>query len=392
MSNEIYIDFLPGLIRAARMEDDRLEDLLIIRADKPQIVGNQYIGRVATVDRGIGAAFIDVGLARHGLLPLQDIPKALGGKNISEGSYLCVEAVREAFEDKGVRLKARVQSNLSGKVQVLKTIDRLREWVLKQEQDVDCIHVTDARIAQEIKKYLPELKEGRDVVRHLADRPDLFEHVGIEEQIEQLIQVDVSLPSGGSLLFEQGKTLTAIDVNKGTMQHNGGAEMLHYQLNLEAAEEIGRQLRLRNVAGRIMIDFPPMKSASHRKVLQARFKAILKEDGVGHKLLPLYMTGVQELTRKRAGLSLQDLVLEPIGIGGLGQEKTPFICGMGALRRLWSDNICQRSAKTRIIASHRVMQFLGSCAALPYVEEKIGTKIHLCESSVRTPDDVILFE
>ncbi|WP_085900619.1 ribonuclease E/G [Kiloniella majae] len=391
MSNEIYIDFLPGLIRAARLEEDRLEDLLIIRADKPQIVGNQYVGRITAIDRGLGAAFVDIGLAQHGFLPLQDVPKTLGDK-ISEGNYLCVEAVREAFDDKGVRVKARIKDDLPASVKALKTADRLREWILRQKREIDCIHVTDARIAQEIKSYLSEWKEGRPTVKHLAERPDLFEYAGIEEQIEQLIQVEVSLPSGGSLLFEQGRTLTAIDVNKGTMQHNGGSEMLHYQLNLEAAEEICRQIKLRNVAGRIIIDFPYMKSADHRKNLQARFKVILKEDCVGHKLLPLYMTGIQELTRKRAGLSLQDLLLSPVGIGGLGHEKAPFMNGMGVLRQLWSDSIHQSKPKTRIVASHRVVEFLGSCTALPYVEEKTGTKISLHESSVWTSDDVVVFE
>ncbi|WP_120496436.1 ribonuclease E/G [Kiloniella sp. EL199] len=392
MSNEVYIDFLPGLIRAARMEEDRLEALLMIRADKPQVVGNQYVGCVAVIDRGLGAAFVDIGLKQHGFLPLQDIPKALGGGNINEGDYLCVEAVREAFDDKGVRLRARVKSDLPGKVQTLKTIDRLRQWILGQKQEIDCIHVTDARIAQEIRGYLPELKKEDLVVNHVVERPDLFEREAIEEQIEQLFQIKIPLPSGGSLLFEQGRTLTAIDVNKGTMQHNSGSEMLHYVLNLEAVEEIGRQLRLRNVAGRIMIDFPYMKLVDHQKKLQANFKAVLKKDGVGHKLLPLYMTGVQELTRKRAGLSLQDLLLEPVGIGGLGQEKAPFMYGMSALRRLWSESIYQRSSKARIVASNRVIEFLSSCAALPYVEEKIGTKISLYENSAWTPDNVILFE
>ncbi|KLN60139.1 hypothetical protein WH96_13185 [Kiloniella spongiae] len=392
MSNEIYIDFLPGLIRAARVEEDRLEDLLILRSDAPQIVGNQYVGRVTAIDKGLGAAFVDIGLKQHGFLPLQDIPKTLGGGKLSEGSYLCVEGAREAFDDKGVRLKAKAHENLPAKVQALKTIDRLREWILRQQKEIDCIVVTDAGIAQEIKKYQTEIKEGYPVVSHLAGRPDLFEYAGIEEQIDQLLGVEVPLPSGGSLLIEQGRTFTAIDVNKGTMQHNGGPEILHYQLNLEAVEEIGRQLKLRNIAGRVMIDFPYMKSVDHRKKLQAKFKEILKEDFVGHKLLPLYMTGIQELTRKRAGLSLLDLLLRPIGIGGLGQEKSPFIIGLGALRQFWSDSIHQRETKTKIIASPRIVQFLGSCAALSYVEEKTGRQISLCESPVWTSDDIVVFE
>ncbi|WP_417429801.1 ribonuclease E/G [Kiloniella sp.] len=392
MTNEIYIDYLPGLIRAARLVDEKLEDVLVIRSDKPQVVGNQYVGRIVGIDKGVGAAFVDIGLSQSGFLPLQDIPKSLGGQSLSEGTFLCVEGVREAFDGKGVRLKARLHENIPAKVQVLKTLDRLGEWILQQKEPIEFIEVTDAGIAQKIKCYLG--KRGSDLIsiKHSAERPDLFDVVGIEEQIEHLLETEIPLPSGGNLLIEQGRTLTAIDVNKGSMQHNGGAEALHYQLNLEAADEIARQLKLRNIAGRIVIDFPYMKSPEHRKKLQATFKSLLKADRVGHKLLPLYMTGLQELTRKRAGLSLQDLLLRPVGIGGLGHEKDPAIVGLEGMRRFWAESMRNRQIGSSIVASRKVVQSLSGCDALPYIEEKIGKKISLSVDPELSADDRVVFE
>ncbi|WP_417454102.1 ribonuclease E/G [Kiloniella sp.] len=392
MTNEIYIDYLPGLIRAARLVDEKLEDVLVIRSDRPQVVGNQYVGRIAGIDKGLGAAFVDVGLSQPGFLPLQDIPKSLGGQSVGEGMFLCVEAVREAFDGKGVRLKARLDDNIPAKVQVLKAVDRLGEWILRQKEPIEFIEVTDAGIAQKIKSYLGGEGANLISIKHSAERPDLFDVVGIEEQIEHLLEIEIPLFSGGNLLIEQGRTLTAIDVNKGSMQHNGGAEALHYQLNLEAAGEIARQLKLRNIAGRIVIDFPYMKFPDHRKKLQATFKSQLKADRVGHKLLPLYMTGLQELTRKRAGLSLQDLLLRPVGIGGLGHEKDPAIEGLEGLRRFWAESMRNRQVGSSIVASRKVVQSLSGCDALLYIEEKIGKKINLSIDPELSADDRVVFE
>ncbi|WP_421780866.1 ribonuclease E/G [Kiloniella litopenaei] len=392
MTNEIYIDYLPGLIRAARLVNEKIEDFLVLRDDKPQVAGNQYIGRIAGIDKGLGAAFVDIGLGQSGFLPLQNIPKSLGGHNVSEGTYLCVEVVREAFDGKGVRLKALVKENIPNKIHVVKSFDRLGAWLQRQKGHIDLIEVTDAALAGQVKKSLDALSVDGSILKHSAKRPDLFEAVGVEEQLELLLQTEILLPSGGNLLLEQGRTLTAIDVNKGAMQHNGGVEMLHYHLNLEAAAEIARQLRLRNIAGRVIIDFPYMKLAEYKKKLQAALKACLSNDSVGHKLLPLYMTGLQELTRKRSGLSLQDLLLRPVGIGGLGQEKDPTIVGYEALRWLWSENIRNSHVQASIAASYMVIQSLKDCAALPYVEEKIGKKITLSVEPGADVSDYAVFE
>ncbi|MFD2207742.1 ribonuclease E/G [Kiloniella antarctica] len=383
MSAAIYIDYLPGQLRAVCVEDDSIHDLLVIRDDKPVYIGNKYSGRIVAIDKGLDAAFVEIGLDIPGFLPRNEIPKSIRDQGLSEGQYLSVIVTREGADGKGVKLRAFLETPEDKKVCLLDAPDPLLRWLSRLSTvDLEDIYVTDAMISRRIKGALAGLDREYKNVRLVADKPHLFEINGFEEALEVLLQVDVPLPSGGSLIIEQGRTLTAIDVNKGSMQHNGGAEKLHYELNLEAAREIARQLRLRNIAGRILIDFTSMKSMDHRKNLQAILKAELKLDYAGHKLFPLYHSGIQELTRKRAGRSLQELLLRPIGIGGLGQVPDPYTQVFTALRKYWaisSSSLSQtHNPKTpRIMASPSVINILKNSVARAYVEDRIGYSV-LC--------------
>ena len=387
MSATVYIDYLPGQLRAVCTENDNLHDLLVIRDDKPVYIGNRYWGRIVTIDKGLDAAFVEIGLSSPGFLPRNEIPKALRDQGLSEGQYLSVVVTREGADGKGVKLRAFLEAPEDKKVCLVAAPDPLLNWISRLPADLEDIYITDAVITRRLKKAIEGLDHQGINVKLVADKPNLFEVNGLEEALETLLQVDVPLPSGGSLIIEQGRTLTAIDVNKGSMQHNGGAEKLHYELNLEAAKEITRQLRLRNVAGRILIDFTSMKSIDHRKNLQATLKTELKLDYAGHKLFPLYLSGIQELTRKRAGRSLQELLLQPVGIGGLGQVPDPHTQAFAALRTYWamllSGQSQGRNLKTsRIIGSPSVVKILENSAARAYVEERIGHSILCVEERV----------
>ncbi|WP_020592064.1 ribonuclease E/G [Kiloniella laminariae] len=396
MSALICIDYLPGLLRAARLEDDHLEDMLILRDDRPVYVGNHYDGRLISLDRGLDAAFVDIGLDQPGFLPMGEVARSLkADKGLSEGDYLRVEVTREGADGKGVRLRARGDVALSGKkVSLVQARDPLADWLGRQGTLPEEILVTDAGVLRHLRRLLAENESGfspEEVARcnHClqADKPDLFETMGLEEALENLLQVDVPLPSGGSLIIEQGRSLTAIDVNKGTMQHNGGSEILHLLLCQEASVEIARQLRLRNIAGRILVDFPYLKAPESRKKLQACLKDALKRDPVSHKLFPLYLSGLQELTRKRAGRSLQELLLCPVGIGGLGHEPDAMTVGYAALRRLWcscasggqrrGSEISGANTGPELGVAADVALALEESAARFYVEERIGRKIKI---------------
>ena len=104
MSRRLVISALPGETRAALLEDGRLADIAIRRADRPTHLGDLFHGRVAKVDKGLDAAFVELGLERPGLLPFSEAP----GRRLSEGDAVVVRVLREAAGGKGLRLSARI--------------------------------------------------------------------------------------------------------------------------------------------------------------------------------------------------------------------------------------------------------------------------------------------
>ena len=113
----------------------------------------------------------------------------------------------------------------------------------------------------------------------LYDGPTpIFEHFDIEKQIEAILNKKVELKSGGSLIIESTEAMTVIDVNTGKFIGKANMEDTIFKTNLEAAEEVARQLRLRNIGGLIVIDFIDMSMSSNRQKLFKFFEKILKEE------------------------------------------------------------------------------------------------------------------
>src|SRR5262249_35542879 len=128
----------------------------------------------------------------------------------------------------------------------------------------------------------------------------LFHKSGIEEEIHKLQQKKVPLPNGGSIVIEQTEALVAIDVNRGNFtadRHD--AEETAYQLNLQAAKEIARQLRLRDLTGIIVNDFIDMRDEKHRRTVEKALRDACKRDRARTKILKTSAFGIIEMTRQR---------------------------------------------------------------------------------------------
>jgi len=136
-------------------------------------------------------------------------------------------------------------------------------------------------------------------------RIPLFHKYKVEEEISKIQAREVSLKSGGSIVIEQTEALVAIDVNSGKSHKHHDAEQTAFQSNLEAAEEIARQLRLRDLGGLIICDFIDMRTARHRKEIERAFRAAVKSDRARSKILGISRFGVVEMTRQRMRPSLQ---------------------------------------------------------------------------------------
>ena len=153
--------------------------------------------------------------------------------------------------------------------------------------------------------YLPGQKLD---IRLYKDRMPLFEKFNIEKEIERTFQKNVILKSGGHIVIEQTEGLVAIDVNTGKFTGRRNLEETVYQTNLEAAWEVARQLRLRDVGGIIIIDFIDLERADHRRNLFRTFKEAVRKDRAKTNLVQMSELGLVEMTRQRVRPSLESAV------------------------------------------------------------------------------------
>ena len=131
------------------------------------------------------------------------------------------------------------------------------------------------------------------------DAEPLFTKYKVEEQIERIHRNRVPLPGGGSIVIEQTEALVAIDVNSGRFKQEANAEATAYQINLQAAAEIGRQIRLRDLGGLILSDFIDMRDESHKRDVERKLWETLKNDRARMKMLRMSRFGIIEMTRQR---------------------------------------------------------------------------------------------
>ena len=154
-----------------------------------------------------------------------------------------------------------------------------------------------ARAVAAAEAVAPALVER---LRLHGEAEPLFHHYGIEEQIERIYARRVPLPGGGSVVFDQTEALLAVDVNSGRTRQDG-LEETALQTNLEAAEAIARQLRLRDLGGVVAVDFIDMRDPAHAADLDQAFRAHLRRDRVHIRAAGLKEFSIFLLTRQRAG-------------------------------------------------------------------------------------------
>ena len=140
----------------------------------------------------------------------------------------------------------------------------------------------------------------------------LFSHFGLEIDWQRLLAPKVWLKSGGYLLFDPTEALTAIDVNTGRFVGRNDLEETILKTNLEAAREIARQLRLRNIGGLIVIDFIDMEQAAHREQVYQTLLEAVSRDRAKTTLLPISALGLVEMTRQRFRDSLDRRLPNPV--------------------------------------------------------------------------------
>ena len=159
-----------------------------------------------------------------------------------------------------------------------------------------------ATITKYVSSVAPDLVER---IETYAGDEDAFDHYRISEQIEKALERKVWLPSGGSLIIDRTEAMTVIDVNTGKFVGSGGnLEETVTKNNLEAAEEIVRQLRLRDIGGIIVVDFIDMVLETNRDLVLRRVVECLSRDRTKHQVAEVTSLGLVQMTRKKLGLGL----------------------------------------------------------------------------------------
>ncbi|MHC4658298.1 MAG: Rne/Rng family ribonuclease [Planctomycetota bacterium] len=161
-------------------------------------------------------------------------------------------------------------------------------------------------VVRKIRDFLsiatPRLKRK---VTYYDGKVPLFHKYRIEDEIAKVQSRTVGLKAGGSIVIEQTEALVSIDVNSGRYRRHQSAEQTAYKINIEAAAEIARQLRLRDLGGLIVCDFIDMRSERHRKDVEKAFRSAVKTDRARSRILRISQFGVVEMTRQRMRPSLQ---------------------------------------------------------------------------------------
>ena len=202
--------------------------------------------------------------------------------------------------------------------------------------DIDEVLVDSKDAYSEAKVFFREnMPKCEKLVRLHKEKRPIFSRFQLEEQIDQIYEKRVALPSGGSLIIEPTEALVSIDVNSGKSSGERGVEDTAFKTNMEAAEEVARQLRLRDLGGLIVIDFIDMRERKHNNEVEKVLKQALKMDKARVNLGRISEFGILEMSRQRIAKTLNDAIhLACPHCEGRGKVKSVEAMALSFLRKV----------------------------------------------------------
>ena len=459
MSEEILVNVTPRETRVAVIENGMLQELHIERGWRRGVVGNIYKGKVQRVMPGMQAAFVEVGLERAAFLHANDVirPAPVASPDtegttlpppssvpivelLRDGQDIVVQVVKDPIGTKGARLKTLVtelsaqhggygyivRTNAEGQPaeaiaedvaylsRVWNVVERrgrdaaplsviyedlslplrsVRDLIRK---DVDKVKVDSKETFNQLQafvaKYMPVLAEKIEL--YSGDRP-IFDMFGVEDEIGRALDKQVPLKSGGYLVIDQTEAMTTIDVNTGSFLGQRNLEETVFRTNLEAAQAVARQLRLRNLGGIIIIDFIDMDDAEHRRQVLRTLEKALARDHAKTTVYDFSPLGLVEMTRKRTVESLERQLSEPCPeCSGRGSIKTAETVTYEIFREITRAVRQFDAARLLVIASSKVVARITDeeSSAVAELEEFLGKSIRFQadEQYLQEQFDVVL--
>jgi len=202
--------------------------------------------------------------------------------------------------------------------------------------DVREIVIDDAKTFHNVREFVGQvMPRYRSRIKLYEEKGPIFTHHGIDQQVQDALSREVKLPSGGAIVIEQLEALVAIDVNSGKATDSANIEETAYKTNLEAAEEVARQLRLRDLGGLIVIDFIDMSDKRHRAAVERRLQECVSSDKARIELGKLSKFGLLEMSRQRLRASLTSHShIRCDHCLGNGHIKNPELVALEALRKM----------------------------------------------------------
>ncbi|TFF27624.1 ribonuclease E/G [Jiella endophytica] len=231
-------------------------------------------------------------------------------------------------------------------------------------KDIDQILVAGEGGYREAKDFMRMLMPSQaKVVQPYRDPTPIFARQGIEAQLDKMLQPHVTLKSGGYIIINQTEALVAIDVNSGRSTREHSIEDTAYQTNLEAAEEVARQLRLRDLAGLIVIDFIDMEEKRNNRAVEKKIKDCLKSDRARIQVGRISHFGLLEMSRQRIRASVLESTMQPCPVcGGNGHIRSASSLALHVLRSI--EEHLQKQA------SHDLIVKVPTATALYVLNEK----------------------
>ena len=203
-------------------------------------------------------------------------------------------------------------------------------------EDVERIVVDNNKAYERMREMISKIsKRSASKIKFYTEAQPVFDRFGVSKQLENAFSRQVNLKSGGAIVIDETEALVAIDVNTG--RHKGGKdqEAVILKVNLEAAEEICRQLRLRNMGGLIVLDFIDMKSGRDRQQVHNRMRDGLRRDKAKTHILPISQLGLMEMTRQRHSESVRSAVYDDCPYcKGRGKVKSTVTMSVEIQRKL----------------------------------------------------------
>ena len=263
-------------------------------------------------------------------------------------------------------------------------------------RDVEKVKVDSRETCDRLRtfaaQYMPGLAEK---IEHYVGARPVFDLYGVEDEIQRALEKEVPLKSGGYLVIDQTEAMTTIDVNTGSFLGQRNLEETVYRTNLEAAQSVARQLRLRNLGGIIIIDFIDMVDPEHRRQVLRTLEKSLARDHAKTTVYDFSPLGLVEMTRKRTIESLQRQLSEPCHeCSGRGTLKTAETVTYEIFREITRAVRQFEAARLLVIASPKVVARITEeeSPAVAELEEFLGKSIRFQADEQYTQEqfDVVL--